>query len=291
MDFSKNPRTINKTLLAQTPKPEDLSKEFSRTPSAHFQESIAQCQPKGIPPEVAASTPGKATEPSRTEGTTPEFVPMALSQLSPAEPAEERRRAEAFNAFLDAFPTPPPQPAAPSPAPAWSTWRPKLPTETPGQQGTATPATSPPDQGEADVSGGAPAPGTEQASPATVEGKASAAGSYPPFHRASAVTILERSPPPPPPPTALVGRHVTVHGSDLPSIEGESGYVLEYDPFGERYHVQLNNGHVYHLVSRRLHLTQAPAKAAQLPPMQQHPLPATMTHKYKPPPVCFARPT
>ena len=39
-----------------------------------------------------------------------------------------------------------------------------------------------------------------------------------------------------------------------------------------------------------LHLTQAPAKAVQLPPMQKHPLPATVTPKYKPPPVCFDRP-
>ena len=66
--------------------------------------------------------------------------------------------------------------------------------------------------------------------------------------------------------------------------------MTEYDPFNERYHVLLNNGHVYHLASRHLRLTQAPAKAVQLPPMQKHPLPATVTPKYKPPPVCFDRP-
>ena len=196
------------------------------TPSAHFQESVPQCQAKGVPPEVPAPTPGKATESSRTAGTTPEFIPTALSRLSPAELAEERKRAEAFNAFLDAFHTPPPQPAAPSPAPVSSTWMPRL----PGSQGTATPVANPPDKGEADASARAPAPGTKRAPSAAAEGKASAAGSYPPFHQSSAVTSLERSSPPPPPPMALVGRHVTVHGSDLPSIEGKSGYVLEYDP-------------------------------------------------------------
>ena len=88
---------------------------------------------------------------------------------------------------------------------------------------------------------------------------------------------------PPPPPTALVGRHVTVHGSGLPGIDGESGHVTEYGPFNERYHVLLKNCHVYHFASRHLQLTQAPAKAVQLPPMQKHPLPATVTPKYKPP--------
>ena len=259
------------------------------TPSAHFQESVPKCQPKRIPPEVPTPTPGKAAEPGRTEGTLPEFTPTALRQFSPAELEEERKRAEEFNAFLDAFPAPQHPPAAPNPAPVSSAWRPKLPARTPGPQGTSTPLANPPDQGAADVSEAAPAPGAKQAPPAAVEGKAAAVGSYPPLHRATAVTSLEDGPPPPLPPTALVGRHVTVRGSALPGIEGESGYVLEYDPFGERYHVQLNNGRVYHLVSRHLQLTQAPAKAVPLPPMQQHPLPATVAPKYNPPPVCFDR--
>ena len=122
------------------------------------------------------------------------------------------------------------------------------------------------------------------------DGEPATVGSYPPYHKLAAVTVLGRSPPPPPPPTALVGKHVTVQGSGLPGIEGESGHVTEYDPFNERYHVLLNNGHVYHLAPRHLLLTQAPAKAEQRPPMQKHPLHATVTPSYKPPPVCFDRP-
>ena len=70
-------------------------------------------------------------------------------------------------------------------------------------------------------------------------------------------------------------------------IEGESGYVQEYDPFGNRYHVRLNNGRLYYFASRHLAVTQAPAEAVPLPPIKQHPLPATVTPKYKPPPLCL----
>ena len=78
----------------------------------------------------------------------------------------------------------------------------------------------------------------------------------------------------------MVGRHVTVYDAGLPGIDGESGHVTEYDPFNERCHVLPNNGHVYHLAPRHLQLTQAPAEAVQRPPMQKHPLPATVAPKY-----------
>ena len=81
-------------------------------------------------------------------------------------------------------------------------------------------------------------------------------------------------------------------GSDLPGIGGESGYVQEYDPFGNRYHVRLNNGHVYHLASRHLAVTQAPVEAVPLPPMERHLLPAVVKADYKPPLLClhFSKP-
>ena len=251
-------------------------------PSAHFQESVPKGQAKGAPPEEPPSTTGDADESGRTAEATTEFIPTAISQLSPAEIEEERRIAEASYEFLDAFPAPSLQPAAPRPAPATSTWKPQLPTVTPSARSAETLAAELPSQGEADASAEAAEPGANQAPPAYAEGEPPTIGSYPPLHQPSAVTVIGHSPPPPPLPTALVGRHVTAHGSELPSIEGESGHVTEYGPFSERYHVQLNNGHVYHLASRHLHLTQAPAKAVQLPPMQTHPLPATVTPKYKP---------
>ena len=258
-------------------------------PSVHFQESVPKGQAKGAPPEEPPSTTGDANESGRTARATTEFIPTAISQLSPAEIEEERRIAEAFNAFLNAFPAPPPQPAAPRPAPA-TTWTPQLPTATPSGSSAETLASEPPGQGAADVSAEAAEPGADLAPPADAEGEPPTIGSYPPLRQPSALTVIGRSPPPPPPPTALVGRHVTVHGSELPGIEGESGHVTEYGPFSEQYNVQLNNGHKYHLAPRHLRLTQALAKAVQLPPMQKHPLPATVTPKYRPPPVCFDRP-
>ena len=131
-------------------------------PSAHFQESVPKGQAKGAPPEELAPTTGEATDSGRTARATTEFIPTAISQLNPAEIEEERRRAEAFNAFLDAFPAPPPQPAAPSPAPASSTWKPRLPTVTPGARSAGTPAAELPGQGEADAAAGATEPGADQ---------------------------------------------------------------------------------------------------------------------------------
>ena len=83
---------------------------------------------------------------------------------------------------------------------------------------------------------------------------------------------------------------MTVYNPGLPGIDGESGYVQEYDPSIERYRVLLNNGHAYYFASYISQLTQPPAEAVQLPPMQKHPLPARITPGYKPPPVRADRP-
>ena len=83
---------------------------------------------------------------------------------------------------------------------------------------------------------------------------------------------------------------MTVYNSGLPGIDGESGHVTEYDASLQRYRVLLNSGHVYYFASHLLELTKAPTEAAQLPPMQKHPLPARVTPGYKPPPVSVSRP-
>ena len=126
----------------------------------------------------------------------------AISQLSPAEIEEERRIAEAFNAFLDAFPAPPPKPAAPKPAPTTSTWKPQLPTVTPIGREAETLAAELTEQGKAGASAEAAEPDADLAPSVGANGEPSTVDNYPRYHKPSAATVLGRSPPPPPPPTA-----------------------------------------------------------------------------------------
>ena len=53
------------------------------------------------------------------------------------------------------------------------------------------------------------------------------------------------------------------------------------NPSIERYYVLLNNGHTYYFAAYLLQLTQPPAEAVQLPPMQKHPLPARVAPGYR----------
>ena len=66
--------------------------------------------------------------------------------------------------------------------------------------------------------------------------------------------------------------------------------MQHYNSALERYYVLLNPGHAYYFADYILQLTQPPAEAVQLPPMQKHPLPARVTTGYKPPPVRVDRP-
>ena len=155
-------------------------------------------------------------------------MPTAVSQLTPAEIEEERRIAEGFNAFLDTFPAPQPSLVAPKPASTASAWKPQLPTRPPfGREGETFLAVHT-EQGEASAPDEAAEPEVDLALSVGADGEPAAVGSYPPHHKPAAVTVLGRNPPPPPPPIALVGKHVTVQGSGLPGIEGESGHVIEY---------------------------------------------------------------
>ena len=204
-----------------------------------------------------------------------------MSQLSPAEIEEERRRAEAFNVFLDAFPAPPPQPVAPSPAPVSSTWKPRLPTVTPGSRGAETLAAKPPDQEEADASAGAPEPGADKA---------------PRRRRGSCRWELSATP------STVCGDNYRAQPSTTTSSNSSkwadtSQFTdLNCQASKERAAMCLNTtrserGTLSSLIMGTC-ITSRPAAyiSRSLPPMQPHPLPATVTPKYKPPPVCFDRP-
>ena len=72
-------------------------------PSAQFQESVPEGQAKGAPPEEPPSNTGGADKWGAT-ASAKGYMPTAISQFTPAEIEEERRIAEEFNGFLDAFP-------------------------------------------------------------------------------------------------------------------------------------------------------------------------------------------
>ena len=85
-------------------------------PSAQFRDSVPAGQAKGAPPKgtpFAAEGTGDLGSPAPA----PEYVPSYLSGLNPEELAEARKQAEAFNAFLDAFPSGS-RPVIPEPAPS-----------------------------------------------------------------------------------------------------------------------------------------------------------------------------
>ena len=210
-------------------------------PSTQFQESVPEGQAKGAPPKGPPTTPGR-TDVSSGPVSAQGYMPESISHLSPGEIEEERRIAEAFNAFLDTCPNPEPKPVTPKPAPTAAAWKPHIPTMSSTGPVAVALAPEPTEQ----VGAGAPAkavePGVDPASVVGGEDESATVGSYPPHYQPAAVTVLSRGIPPPPPPTALVGRHVAVYESRLPGIDGESGHVTEYGPSIERYHVLLNNG-------------------------------------------------
>ena len=212
-------------------------------PSTQFQESVSEGQAKGASPKGPPSTPGH-TDASSGPVSAQGYMPESLRHLSPGEIDAERRIAEAFNAFLDAFPTPEQQPAASKPAPTAAAWKPHTPTMP--SPGPVAPVPAP--EPTAQVGAGAPAEAAEpDVDPAPVvegEDEPATVGSYPLHYQPAAVTVLNWGIPPPPPPTAIVGRHVAVYDSGLLGINGESGHVTGYDSSIERYRVLLNNGHV-----------------------------------------------
>ena len=84
-------------------------------------------------------------------------MPESISHLSPAEIEEERRIAEAFNAFLDIVSTPEPQPVALKPAPTAAAWKPHIPTMASTRPVASALAPEPTEQ----VGAGAPAEAVE----------------------------------------------------------------------------------------------------------------------------------
>ena len=202
--------------------------------STQFQDSVPDGQAKGALPKGPPSASGR-TDVSSGPVSAQGYMPESISRLSPEAIEEERRIAEAFNAFPDTFPTPEPQPVAPKPAPIAAAWKPHIPTMAYTGHVAAALAPEPTEQ----VGAGAPTEAVEpDVDPATVvegEDESATVGHYPPHYKPAAVTVLNRGIPPPPPPTAMVGRHVTVYNSGLPGIDGESGHVTEYDSSLERY--------------------------------------------------------
>ena len=165
--------------------------------SAQFQESVPEGQAKGAPPEKPPSTTGGADGLGGAVSAMG-YMPTAVSQLTPAEVEEDRRIAEEFNAFLDAFLAPQPKPVAPKPAPTASAWEPQLPTRPPmGRAAGILPAVHT-EQGEASAPAEAAEPGDDLAPSVGADGEPATVGSYPPYHKPAAVIVLGRTPPPPP---------------------------------------------------------------------------------------------
>ena len=167
-------------------------------PSAQFQESVPDGQAKGVPPEEPPSIIGGVDALGGT-ASAKGYMPTAISQLTPAEIEEERRIAEEFNAFLGSFLAPQPNPVAPNPAPTASAWKPQLPTRPPiGREAEILSAVHT-EQGEAGAPAEAAEPNVDLAPSVGADGEPATVGSYPPYHKPAAVTVLGRNPPPPPP--------------------------------------------------------------------------------------------
>ena len=158
-------------------------------PSIQFQDSVPEGQAKGAPPKGPPSASGRTGVPSDPVPAQ-EHMPESIRRLSPEAIEEERRAAEAFNAFMDASPTGS-RPVVPKPALTAAAGEPPTPTMT--YAGPVAPALAPEPKGQAATGAQAetiepdagPAPaGEEDEGTATVS-------SHPPLHQPAAVTVLD----------------------------------------------------------------------------------------------------